>query len=508
VHDSQQSNHSRAHKNPKRKVPSMDSIDPLEFLPCADLHEEEDEDYLQLITDLSNNTDHRAYANTVSFDDTDTVQMDHQQETFSEPITAPGSFDVVHFQTDRPPEVGAISDFRMHSQQGTSNEPIIAPARFDVVASQTSRVHIATHARFNTVVLQTSSEPITALARFDVVTGRGQGIQQLSGNKMYRELVSMNKRIYDRCHEHDKRKVSKGIVKAIRDFGGRFLECDEKSQTYYDIGDKKAWVKTSQALRDCQTNLRDQFGPQTEFEADLLGSSNAQIPRARYFAYTNRMLQSLFDEDEQSRTYYDIGNERAWDKTSQALREGQTIIREQLRPQTNFVFSGIVLPERRTIDNEGQDQVARGGRPPGVINYKNQASSAVSSSASQGGGGGSKSTAPRRSPTSSVLESGGGGGGKAKNSTNRDRVSLSKSIKKKVKSPEGAMEGESGMMISMLSTLSMQMQQLQMQMVAMERRLHSFATTIGGGHNNNNNNNNKRKRGGSDDHNESSSDDE
>ena len=47
-----------------------------------------------------------------------------------------------------------------------------------------------------------------------------------------------------------------------------------------------------------------------------------------------------------------------------------------------------------------------------------------------GGGGGSNSTAPRTSPSSFVVESGGGGGGKTKNSTNCDRVSLSKPIQR------------------------------------------------------------------------------
>ena len=147
---------------------------------------------------------------------------------------------------------------------------------------------------------ETSSEPVTAPGRFDVVAGRGQGIQRLRGNEMYRELVSMNKRIYARCHKHDKRKVSKGIVDAIRELGGRFLECDEKSQTYYDIGDKKALSKTSQALREGQTIIRLQFysdlaagRPQTELEAELLGSLNAPLPAERYFEYSIRMLQSL-----------------------------------------------------------------------------------------------------------------------------------------------------------------------------------------------------------------------
>jgi len=90
---------------------------------------------------------------------------------------------------------------------------------------------------------QTGSHPITTPSCFDVVGGRGRGILQLPGYRMYRALVSMNKRIYARCHQHDKGKVSKGIVAAIRESGGRFLEYDKESKTYHDMGDKKATAK-------------------------------------------------------------------------------------------------------------------------------------------------------------------------------------------------------------------------------------------------------------------------
>ncbi|KAL3775672.1 hypothetical protein ACHAW5_009483 [Stephanodiscus triporus] len=145
-----------------------------------------------------------------------------------------------------------------------------------------------------------TNEPITALARFDVVNGRGQGTMQLSGNKIYRELVRMNKHVYAECHAYDKRKVSKGIVDAIREFGGRFLEYNKQSRTYFDIGDKKALDKTSQALREKRTTNRLQIytdlaagRPQTELEAELLGSFNAPLPGVMYFEYSIRMLQSL-----------------------------------------------------------------------------------------------------------------------------------------------------------------------------------------------------------------------
>ncbi len=77
--------------------------------------------------------------------------------------------------------------------------------------------------------------------------------------------------------------------------------------------------------------------------------------------------------------------------------------------------------------------VARGedaarARPQSML-LLNRAGSAVSAAASHGGSGG-KSTAPRRSPSLFVVESRRGGGGKTKNSTNRYRVSLSKSIQR------------------------------------------------------------------------------
>ncbi|KAL3764028.1 hypothetical protein ACHAW5_005112 [Stephanodiscus triporus] len=111
---------------------------------------------------------------------------------------------------------------------------------------------------------------------------------RLPGNEMYRKLVCMNKRVYAKCHAYDKRKVSKGIVDAIREFGGRFLEeCEQKSKTYRDIGDKEALIKTEAKL--CAKNVKTirmqinsdlvEGRPQTELEAELLGSFNAPTSR-------------------------------------------------------------------------------------------------------------------------------------------------------------------------------------------------------------------------------------
>jgi len=163
----------------------------------------------------------------------------------------------------------------------------------------------------------------------------------------------------------------------------------------------------------------------------------------------------------------------------------------------------------------GED-AARARDRPQSLPLLNRASSAASAAASQGGGGGRSTAPPRRSPSLFVTVSGGEGGQKTKNSTNRDRVSLSKSIQRVAESLETAGGGgESGMMVSMLSMqmqqqaqqFSMQQQmfqqQMQMQIAAIERRaevnekyLRRIAKAVS-----------KRKRGESDDDDGSSGDD-
>ena len=95
---------------------------------------------------------------------------------------------------------------------------------------------------------------ITTPTSLDVISGRGSGIQNHIGNIKYRELASSRKKEYADAKKHDKLLISKEIVAQIRANGGRFLKESESdnltTQLYVDIGDKKAWAKTSQTLRD------------------------------------------------------------------------------------------------------------------------------------------------------------------------------------------------------------------------------------------------------------------
>ena len=94
-------------------------------------------------------------------------------------------------------------------------------------------------------------EGITTPSESDVLCARGGAALKHSGNLNYRELVRGQQPIYATCLISDKIKISRSIVAAIREEGGRFLKKDKKG-TWFDIGDKAAIEKTSQALREKQ----------------------------------------------------------------------------------------------------------------------------------------------------------------------------------------------------------------------------------------------------------------
>ncbi|KAL7529676.1 hypothetical protein ACHAWF_007127 [Thalassiosira exigua] len=101
----------------------------------------------------------------------------------------------------------------------------------------------------------------------DVLNGRGMGVQHHPGNEKYRALVLST---YAKCPSTDKMKISKGNVASVRELGGRFLQWNKCTKTYNDIGDQKAFEKTSQALREGLTKVRKQ-----RYKDEGMASSNS-----------------------------------------------------------------------------------------------------------------------------------------------------------------------------------------------------------------------------------------
>jgi len=106
----------------------------------------------------------------------------------------------------------------------------------------------------------------------DVLCGRGGAALRHPGNQTYRRLVNLNKGLYITCLKTEKLKISRSIVAAIREQKGRFLERVGNDGNWFDIGDKKAIEKTSQALREGQPKLRQKMvemgGPSSAMTLD------------------------------------------------------------------------------------------------------------------------------------------------------------------------------------------------------------------------------------------------
>jgi len=97
----------------------------------------------------------------------------------------------------------------------------------------------------------------------DILCGRGGLTNHHKGNKRFRDIVALHRPDYVRASKVHKPAVARLIVRAIRnsDPPGRFLKKDYKSNKFYDIGDKRATEKASQALREKTQDERSQLRP-------------------------------------------------------------------------------------------------------------------------------------------------------------------------------------------------------------------------------------------------------
>jgi len=123
----------------------------------------------------------------------------------------------------------------------------------------------------------------------DIIGGRGSVPLRHPGNISYRKIVNSNKQAYIKSMKNDKLRLSKSIVAAIRETGGRFLERvtpynkdeDGTPVAYRDIGDRRAIEKTSQALREGQPKLKKQMiAAENEKKASPSLIVNTNIPTA------------------------------------------------------------------------------------------------------------------------------------------------------------------------------------------------------------------------------------
>jgi hypothetical protein len=103
-----------------------------------------------------------------------------------------------------------------------------------------------------TMLVSSSDVGIADYNEYDVLSGRGSSINTHAGNGYFRYVINEHRRTYLNSKWQKRREIAKSIVDSIRARGGRFLKQaneDDKNSLWYEIGDKGAIDKTTQALR-------------------------------------------------------------------------------------------------------------------------------------------------------------------------------------------------------------------------------------------------------------------
>jgi len=140
----------------------------------------------------------------------------------------------------------------------------------------------------------------------DVLCGRGSGTSNNPGNELFRDKVNKTKRHYLKSKKRDKPKVAASLVAEIRQQvpPGRFLQKNDETGLWDDIGDLKAQEKTSQALREGAPEIRNDIKQQLEkdgFPAKSAMSGGGTKKRKKFddifgdtpFSYCKQGLQPL-----------------------------------------------------------------------------------------------------------------------------------------------------------------------------------------------------------------------
>lgn len=173
----------------------------------------------------------------------------------------------------------------------------------------------------------------------DVLCGRGGAALRHPGNQTYRRLVHLNKGLYITCLKAEKLKISRSIVAAIREQNGRFLERDTKKGTWYDIGDKKAMEKTSQALREGQPKLRQRIVELGGGAAGAAALLESQFPGGSMYSMTQQQQQQAQQQQQQ---------EQQQAMMNQQLQHGMFDSAQEMPPPQ------LLPPRSRDFSNEMQ----------------------------------------------------------------------------------------------------------------------------------------------------------
>lgn len=142
---------------------------------------------------------------------------------------------------------------------------------------------------------------ITNITQHDVMFGRGGGTNKHPGNREFRELVDKCRSGYLEAKKMQKATISRLIVQTIRykNPPGRFLKKDDKVNMWYEVGDRKAAEKTSQALREGIAQYSStSINKEADGQAQIITDKNSRIvaPLSPTTIHIQQQLRQIQDE--------------------------------------------------------------------------------------------------------------------------------------------------------------------------------------------------------------------
>lgn len=147
------------------------------------------------------------------------------------------------------------------------NDPTADPQKTKLPLSNATRLPpvAAVNAVNNTTITRPVGNLIDEINSFDVMWGKGNGVRKLNGNILYRQLIRQSAYSPGQYSKHGP--IVGAIVNAVQSRGGRFLQRDKMTGSFYEVDDLVAKQKVAKALYF-----------RSAFVMNTLESSSATLP--------------------------------------------------------------------------------------------------------------------------------------------------------------------------------------------------------------------------------------
>lgn len=190
----------------------------------------------------------------------------------------------------------------------------------------------------------------------DVLSGRGNFVNNHEGNKRFRALVNEHKQSCVACPKSEKSKYAELIVNELRNLNppGRFLKKDDGTRLWYDIGKKKTFDKTRQALREGAPTIRQNVGGNKSIENPSVVISTTLSNSNERSIYVTRPIPSglvtscgeAFSPTTKPNAD-DFQVDVEYDSGGNAIRTDHPDAREYFLENTKKYLSSIVLSDHK-----------------------------------------------------------------------------------------------------------------------------------------------------------------